>query len=357
MTTAAQPLDHEIAPATAPSFPLDQWYVAALSQELKDQPLGRTLLNKPVVLFRTADNQVAALEDRCCHRALPLSGGTVEERGLRCGYHGLLFSEGGKCIEIPGQDKIPSKAKVPAYPVREQDQIIWIWFGSAEHPQPTFAPPAYDVHSSGKYLFDGDVYHYDAPYQLIHDNLMDLSHLGYVHLHTIGGNASIHMNAQMNVDGDDSMVRVVRHMPDSVPPPTYTAAYPFKGNIDRWQEIEFHINHLRIWTGAIDAGTDDLNNPDRGGFHMRGFHGVTPETDTSSHYFWTMATNPEHDPEAVTAKVLHQTRLTFDEDKVVIEAQYQNMCRFGTRPMIDIHVDVGANRARRIIERLRNPTS
>jgi vanillate O-demethylase monooxygenase subunit len=213
------------------------------------------------------------------------------------------------------------------------------------------------VHSSGKYLFDGDVYHYDAPYQLIHDNLMDLSHLGYVHLHTIGGNASIHMNAQMSVDGDDSMVRVVRHMPDSVPPPTYTAAYPFKGNIDRWQEIEFHFNHLRIWTGAIDAGTDDLNNPDRGGFHMRGFHGVTPETDTSSHYFWTMATNPEHDPEAVTAKVLHQTRLTFDEDKVVIEAQYQNMCRFGTRPMIDIHVDVGANRARRIIERLRNPTS
>lgn len=88
---------------------------------------------------------------------------------------------------------------------------------------------------------------------------------------------------------------------------------------------------------------------------MRGFHGVTPETDTTSHYFWTMATNPEHDPEAVTAKVLHQTRLTFDEDKVVIEAQYQNMCRFGTRPMIDIHVDVGANRARRIIERLRNP--
>lgn len=85
MTTAALPLAHEIDPATVPSFPLDQWYVAALSRELKDQPLGRTLLNKPVVLFRTADSQVAALEDRCCHRALPLSGGTVEERGLRCG--------------------------------------------------------------------------------------------------------------------------------------------------------------------------------------------------------------------------------------------------------------------------------
>jgi vanillate O-demethylase monooxygenase subunit len=206
-------------------------------------------------------------------------------------------------------------------------------------------------------LFDGDVYHYDAPYQLIHDNLMDLSHLGYVHLRTIGGNASIHMNARMSVESEGNVVRVVRHMPDSVPPPTYTAAYPFKGTVDRWQEIEFHVSHLRIWTGAVDAGTDALDDPDRGGFHMRGFHGVTPETETSSHYFWTIATNPESDPEAIKAKVVEQTVMTFDEDKEVIEAQYQNMCRFGMRPMIDIHVDVGANRARRIIEQLRQSAS
>ena len=90
---------------------------------------------------------------------------------------------------------------------------------------------------------------------------------------------------------------------------------------------------------------------------MRGFHGVTPETATTSHYFWTIATNPESDPEAIQAKVVEQTILTFDEDKVVIEDQYRNMCRFGVRPMIDIHVDAGANRARRIIEQLRQSTS
>lgn len=337
-----------------PSFPLDQWYVAGLGWQITDTPVARTLLNKPIVLFRTADGQVAALEDRCCHRALPLSNGTLEGQGLRCGYHGLLFNGEGKCIEIPGQEKIPSKARVPAYHVRERDQIVWIWFGSSEHPEPSCEPPAYEVHSSGEYLFDGDVYHYDAPYQLIHDNLMDLSHLGYVHLRTIGGNASIHMNAEMKVESDDASVTVTRHMPGSVPPPTYVAAYPFKDRVDRWQQIEFHVSHLRIWTGAVDANTDDLNDPQRGGFHMRGFHGVTPETDTTSHYFWTMATNPQSDHEAIKAKVIEQTALTFDEDKVVIEAQYQNMCRFGARPMIDIHVDVGANRARKIIERLRH---
>lgn len=352
--SAAETLAHEIAAPSAPSFPLDQWYVAALGWELKDKPLGRTLLNRPVVLFRTADGQVAALEDRCCHRALPLSNGTLEERGVRCGYHGLLFDSEGKCLEIPGQAKLPSKAKVPAYHVRERDQIVWIWFGSEANPEPTCEPPAYDVHSSGKYLFGGDVYHYDAPYQLIHDNLLDLSHLGYVHLRTIGGNASIHMNARMTVESDDTTVRVVRQMPNSTPPPTYTAAYPFKGNVDRWQEIEFHVSHLRIWTGAVDVNSESVEDPNRGGFHMRGFHGVTPETETTSHYFWTMATNPLTDPEATLSKVIEQTILTFDEDKEVIEAQYNNMRRFGARPMVDIHVDVGANRARKIIEQLRH---
>jgi vanillate O-demethylase monooxygenase subunit len=132
------------------------------------------------------------------------------------------------------------------------------------------------------------------------------------------------------------------------------AAYPFKDRVDRWQEIEFHVSHLRIWTGAVDANTDSMTDPERGGFHMRGFHGVTPETETTSHYFWTIATNPQSDHEAIKAKVVEQTALTFEEDKVIIEAQYQNMCRFGTPPMIDIHVDVGANRARKIIEQLRH---
>ena len=347
-------LAHEIAaPAALAKFPLNQWYVAGFAWELKDQPLGRTLLGKPLVLFRTADGQPAALEDRCCHRALPLSHGTLEERGVRCGYHGLLFNGDGQCLEVPGQAKIPSKAKVPAYPVRERDQLIWVWFGNADQPQPNGEPPAYEFHSNDDYLFEGGAYHYDAPYQLIHDNLLDLSHLGYVHLRTIGGNASIHMNAQMRVDSDDTHVKVTRHMPGSQPPPTYTAAYPFKGKVDRWQEIEFHVSHLRIWTGAADAGTESLDDPQRGGFHMRGFHGVTPETETTSHYFWTMATNPKDNREAIAAKVVEQTVLTFDEDKGVIEAQYRNMLEFADRSMVDIHVDVGANRARRIIEALR----
>lgn len=334
-------------------FPLDMWYVAGLSKELNDKPLGRTLLNHAIVLYRTPDGEVHALEDRCCHRDLPLSYGTVEEGGVRCGYHGMLFDGNGKCVDIPGQSKIPSRARVSAYPVKEQDSIIWIWFGSEANPEPTCEPPEYKVHSDERYMYDGDVYHYDAPYQLIHDNLLDLSHLGYVHLRTIGGNAKIHMEADMKVDGEGDLVRVRRYMRGSIPPPTYTAAYPFKDKVDRWQEIVFYPSHLEIWTGAVDANTESLDDPNRGGFHLRGFHGVTPETDDTCFYFWTQASNPISNPEETMKLVIEQTAMTFDEDKVVIEAQYDNMKRFAEKPMIDIHVDVGPNRARRIIERLR----
>ncbi|PVZ42529.1 aromatic ring-hydroxylating dioxygenase subunit alpha [Pseudomonas sp. CC120222-01a] len=344
---------NDIAVQQIPTFPLNRWYVAGFSWELKNKPLARVLLGHSVVLFRLDNGHVSALEDRCCHRSLPLSHGTLEAHGLRCGYHGLLFDGSGVCVEIPGQNKIPEKARVSTFHVREVNQIIWMWFGEEKCAEPTHEPPEYAIHDDDRYLFRGDVVHYDAPYQLIHDNLLDLSHLGYVHLQTIGGNAHIHMNAKMQVHSDGEVVRVVRHLPDSDPPPTYVAAYPFTGKVDRWQEIEFHVSHLLIWTGAVAAGTASLSDPDRDGFHMRGFHGITPESETTSHYFWTMATNPASNEEQVLAKVIEQTELTFEEDRVVIEAQYKNLVRFDSPAGVDIHVDVGANRARRLVELLR----
>ncbi|MFM0156932.1 Rieske 2Fe-2S domain-containing protein [Paraburkholderia sediminicola] len=342
---------HHTMPESSSAFPLDRWYVVGFSWELTDKPIARTILGHPLVLFRMAEKPVA-LEDRCCHKSLPLSLGALEEGGLRCGYHGLLFGEDGACKDIPGQSNIPCEARVRAYEIRERDQILWIWFGSSEHPAPQAEPPGYWVHSDPQYKFRGDVFHFEAPYQLVHDNLLDLSHLGYVHLRTIGGNARIHMEADMKVEQEGETIRVTRYMRDSEPPPTYTAARPFSGNVDRWQEIDFRVTHLLIWAGAVEPGSDSLSDPNRGGFHIRGFHGVTPETETSTHYFWTVATNPHPDMQDVTEIVRSQSELTFQEDKIVIEAQYRNMLRFSGASTVDVHVDVGPNRARRIIDRL-----
>lgn len=340
-------------PPAASVFPMNRWWVAGFAWELTDKPLARTLLGRRLVLFRTPAGVAAALEDRCCHKELPLSCGAVEAGGLRCGYHGLLFDTAGQCVEIPGQAKIPPKAQVRSYPLREQDQILWVWISEEATESPSYDPPSYAVHSDPRYKFGGDSFHYNAPYQLIHDNLLDLSHLGYVHLKTIGGNPQLHMNAPLKTTADQDTVTVVRLMLQSEPPPTYSAAWPFQGLIDRWQEVVFHPSHCEIWTGAMDAGTGSIDDPQREGFHMRGFHGVTPETETSAHYFWTIATNPHPDKQDVTQLVVKQTADTFEEDRVIIEAQWDNQRAFPVRKQIDIHVDAGPNRARRVIERLR----
>lgn len=353
MTIECIPIQPVSAAPTPPKFPLNQWYMAGFSTDVTDKPVGRMFLNQRVVLFRTADGQVAALEDRCCHRSLPLSCGTVEAQGVRCGYHGMLYAPNGQCLEIPGQERIPSKAKVRAYHIAEKNHILWIWMPKEVGGAPTLEAPDYPWHNDPRYKFGTGSYHYKAPWQLIHDNLLDLSHLGYVHLQTIGGDARLHMNAGMKVTQDGNTVKVVRQMPGSRPPPTYKAAWPFGDTCDRWQEIEFALSHLKIWTGAIEPGTDSIDDPERRGFHMRGLHGITPETDDTCHYFWSMSSTRHPDKPDNSEAVIQQTAFTFDEDRIVIEEQYRNIKEFGGKPeWIDIHVDAGGNRARRVVQRL-----
>ena len=105
------------------------WYVAAWSKDITSKPLGRTLLNEPIVLYRTSAGAVAALEDRCCHRGMPLSCGQVFGNNIRCEYHGMVFDGAGKCVEIPGQSIIPQSATVRSFPVEERDDLVWIWMG------------------------------------------------------------------------------------------------------------------------------------------------------------------------------------------------------------------------------------
>ena len=107
-------------------FVKNVWYVAGNAVECTHTPLARTFLNEKVVLFRTASGTAVALEDRCCHRFAPLSLGDVEDRGIRCRYHGMVFDQGGQCVEIPGQDQIPPGTCVKSFPLVERHNLLWI---------------------------------------------------------------------------------------------------------------------------------------------------------------------------------------------------------------------------------------
>jgi len=98
------------------SYPLNAWYAAAWSHEIKHELAARRICDKDVVLYRRSDGGVVALEDACWHRLLPLSLGRLKGDEVVCGYHGLVFNSAGRCSYMPAQKTINPSAAVRAYP-------------------------------------------------------------------------------------------------------------------------------------------------------------------------------------------------------------------------------------------------
>ncbi len=166
-------------------------YVAAWSHEIQaNHLLPRTITQIPLLFWRDQSGRVVALADRCCHRAAPLSKGRLEGDRIRCMYHGLLFDTTGKCVEIPSQEFIPPAAKVRAYPVVERYKWIWVWMGDIDRADPSLIPDTHYLDDAGWRGTPGYMY-YDANYLLITDNLLDFSHLSYVHESTLAARPSM----------------------------------------------------------------------------------------------------------------------------------------------------------------------
>lgn len=337
------------------SFIKNAWYIAAWSNEITDKPLARTLGGDPVVIYRDAEGKAAVLQDRCCHRGAPLSLGEVVPMGLQCNYHGMVFGTDGKCVHIPGQERIPSKACVRAYPVVERDETLWIWLGDPAKADPSqiLDYPFNNDHRNWPHKYG--VMHLAGHYMHIIDNLMDLTHLGFVHKKTIGsGPAKEYVDALMKTERTTTGVKLVRWFLNHEPPATYVKAVGFKGKVDRWQEFEFVApGNVVQFTGATDAGTGayDQNKRD-GGFALRILHSVTPETDTSCHYFFVPAHGYRQDEPEATGQLFDEIYRTFLEDKLFIEQQQERLTRWPD-PQIDMVSDGARVQTRRYVaERL-----
>src|SRR5688572_26583055 len=214
------------------------WYVAAWAHEVGEQPLARTFLNEAVILFRKQDGTPVALEDRCCHRHVPLSRGTRIGDTIQCWYHGLVFDASGRCIRVPGQDRVPPAARVKAYPVAERHRWVWIWMGDPALADPALIPD-FRWLDHPEWGCKGTTYRVRCHYQLIIDNLLDLTHLAFVHATTIGNPAVVEA-AEVHARRGHGDVTVTRWMLDNPPPPTYAKMMNgYSGNVDRWQIIHF----------------------------------------------------------------------------------------------------------------------
>jgi len=332
-------------------FLRNAWWQAGWSDELSEGLLARTIMNEPIVFFRDAEGKASAVEDRCCHRGAPLSHGTVIDKGLQCRYHGLVFDGRGSCVDIPGQDSIPPMANIKSYPIVERQQFIWIWMGDPARADPAKIPdwPFHD--QPDKFPHRKAVMPIQCNYMMMIDNLMDLTHLGYVHTKTIGGNPLSHVNAKMDIERTANGVKYIRWMLNVQPPPTYVKGGGFKGHVDRWQEFEYFLpGSVLQWSGALELGMGAKENRDQEGFHLRLFHGITPATETTSYYFWSAANGYRQDDPAATDELYAEVYPTFIEDVEIMEGQQKRINLDPDRPLVGIKADNALVQARRALK-------
>jgi len=308
-------------------------------------------------LWRKEDGAPVAFEDRCCHRRLPLSKGALVGDRLRCRYHGLEFDATGACVQVPGQTTIPPGAAVRAYPVVERYKWIWIWMGD-----PALADPAGIIDCRWRvdpaWGDKGTYFHVRCDYRLICDNLLDQSHVVFVHASTLGA-ASINENPQFRVFRDDHAVKSVRWVTNCIPPPLYRKlmGWPDDQRVDRWLISEFRPpSTVRLFTGAAPGAaqgqpfgfTDLLAEVPPGGLGLRNINCITPETATTAHYFWCNPYSAREVTDALTEHMFEQIVLAFRQDWDVLEAQQANA---DDRPEININADGPFLAARHLLDR------
>ena len=330
------------------------WYVIAWEHEVPSaesaEIFQRKVLNEPIVVYRTQGGKLVALENRCCHRHAPLSAGRREGDSIRCGYHGLKFNAQGLCTEIPGADKVPPQACVRAYPVVSKNNWVFVWMGDPTKANETLLPDNFSCQDPAWKNIPGYL-HYDTPYLLICDNLLDFSHLSYVHEKTLGGSTAI-AQARPSIDkvkqAGQRGIRVVRHIPDVPSPPFYQRFRTFTTHLDRWFDYEFLLPAtLLMHSGGKPVGTapDDMRQAVR----LHSCQTLTPETENSTHYFFQQSHQSELGDATVTQSIYDSLVQAFEEDRNMITAQHLNMQTPAQKPMLPLHFDAALMQFRKML--------
>lgn len=327
------------------------WYVAAWSDEVKDEPLARTILNLPIVFYRDAAGKIVALDDRCCHRGAPLSLGQIEGDCIRCMYHGMKFAADGRCVEIPMQETIPAAAKVRAYPVVELHRWIWIWMGDPERADVNLVPDAHWLDDPAWTSKPGYMVH-KANYLQVSDNLCDFSHFSFVHPKTVGGSVA-YARATPKIERTERGVRITRGLDNDEPAPFFVALRPDWDRVDRWNNYDFVVPGVLLMdSGSIPVGRGGATGSREGALEFRGCQAVTPETDHTTHYFYAQPRNFELEDEGLSDKILGMLDAAFEEDRRIISGQTRMLAFDPDFKMMPLGVDSGLSQYRWVLNRL-----
>jgi phenylpropionate dioxygenase-like ring-hydroxylating dioxygenase large terminal subunit len=351
-TTPGSPL--RTAPDTFArrEWPRAAWYAAAYDVEVGAHLLPRTVAGASLVLFRTPSGEARALENACWHRLLPLSEGRLLGDEVMCGYHGLRYDADGRCTFMPSQRTVNPSARVRSYPVVERHRFVWVWTGDLADADPATVP---DLHwnDDPEWAGDGRLIHVDCNYKLIVDNLMDLTHETFVHGGSIGHRSVA--ESPFEVTHGKGTVTVTRWMIDVEAPPFWDRQLEWRGapagNVDRWQIIHFTPpGTIAIDVGVAPTGTGAPEGDRSAGVNGFVLNTMTPETDTSTHYFWAFARNYALTDQRITTLLRDGVSGVFAEDEEVLAAQQRAIDAHPDKEFYNLNIDGGAMWARRMID-------
>lgn len=331
-------------------FLKNAWYVVGWSKEYGQKLVAQRLLNECVVLYRKQDGTPVALEDACPHRKLPLSKGTLKDDAIECGYHGLTFDGSGKCIAAPTQpEQIPEKARVRSYPVVDRYRLLWIWMGTPELADPNDIVHIENFDNPDWGCTEGGTMEMECNYLWICDNLLDPSHVAWVHVSSFAGAGTD--DGQLDLNRTESGVTVSRWIYGQLPSPYYSGLVKFQGACDRLQHYELRIPSIAINKSVytpVGTGGPDKPLVDKTYINVS-YNFMTPVDDGLTRYFWFQHRNTDPNDESVSKFMNDGARMAFEEDRAVLTEVHKGMCDRQT-PNIDLRLDAGAKLFRKQLQ-------
>lgn len=333
------------------------WYPAAWEREIEDgKPYAATILAEPVAIYRRSDGRYAALDDACPHRKVPLSIGRVRGDDLECGYHGLLFDCSGACVKAPTNGTVPIGVAVGSHPVEARYGLVWIWMGDPTLADPALIFPVDHWEDPAWGTTVGDDMIVDCNYLYITDNLLDPSHVSWVHQSSFAGAGSDETQMETTVREEGTIhdgVTVWRWIHDEPPAPFYAPYLPFEGNCDRKQQYEMRYPSLALikafFCPAGTGGEDRPLHPQT--FIMDSYNFLTPVDETTTRYFWFQQRNVAPDDEEVSRRFAASVRAAFEEDQLILSALQRGMDARRSAT-INLRSDAGGLRFRRRLSQM-----
>ena len=302
------------------------------------------VLGEPLVFYRCADGRAVVMDDRCPHRWAPLSAGRLEGDTIRCMYHGICFNGDGQCTEMPEQSGRLETMAVRSYPVIENYQWVWVWMGDPQLASSDSLPDLAKLDDKESYVSEVGYKDMQVNYIAIMDNLLDLSHISFLHEDTLGQGPKVRTRHNFRVEKFNDGVRVsfwrkggsslnVTRLKDG-------------GAVDAFHTATASVpGTIILHAGTYPAGTADslagASPPPDMPPLVENFsaQSVTPITDRKTRYFYShFVSRHGADGMDATWEVVNNA---FEEDREMLELQQRVIDEHPGDRMVGIEADKG----------------